>query len=98
MRFNEFKLRQWEEEHIKKFPKRIRAYDVVIEVKNIQAESKEEAKRQALDLITSPSLVDVKIEDFEHKSLDELLVEKKVRRWKNEEKERIDIRASGWYD
>ena len=84
MRFNEFKLRQWEEEHIKKFPKRIRAYDVVIEIKNIQAENEEEAKRQALDLITSPSLVDAKIEAFEHKSLDELLVEKKVRRWENE--------------
>ena len=65
MRFNEFKLRQWEEEHIKKFPKRIRAYDVVIEVKNIQAENEEEAKRQALDLITSPFSADIKIEAFE---------------------------------
>ena len=65
MRFNEFKLRQWEKENLKEFPKRWRVYDVVIEIKNIQAENEEEAKRQALDLIVSPSLVDVKIEAFE---------------------------------
>jgi len=65
MRFNEFKLRQWEKEHIREFPKRWRVYDVVIEIKNIQAENEEEAKRQALDLITSPFSADIKIEAFE---------------------------------
>ena len=40
-------------------------YDVVIEVKNIQAENEKEAKRQALDLIVSPYPADIRIEAFE---------------------------------
>ena len=47
----------------------MKMYDVVIEVKNIQAENEEEAKRQALDLITSPSSVDIRIEAFEKRDI-----------------------------
>ena len=43
----------------------MKTYDVVIEIKNIQAENEEEAKRQALDLITSPYPADIRIEAFE---------------------------------
>jgi len=63
MRFNEFKLRQWEKENLKE--KRWRMYDVVIEIKNIRAESKEDAERQALDLIVSPFPANIRIEAFE---------------------------------
>lgn len=36
-------------------------YDVVIWVKNVQADNEEEAKRRALDLIVSPLFTDVEI-------------------------------------
>jgi len=36
-------------------------YDVIIEVKNVQASNEEEAKRRALDLIVSPRFTDVEI-------------------------------------
>ena len=48
-------------------------YDVVIEVKNIEARDKEEAIEQALDLIVSPFPVNVRIEAFEKKPLTEFL-------------------------
>lgn len=43
----------------------MKMYDVVVEIKNIQAENEEEAKRQALDLIVSPYPADIRIESFE---------------------------------
>ena len=73
MRFNEFKLRQWEKENLKEFPKRWRMYDVVIEVRNIQAKDEETAKKQALDLITSPYPANIKIEAFEKRTIDDLV-------------------------
>lgn len=39
----------------------MKQYDVIIEVKNIRADNKEEAKRIALDLIVSPRFTDVEI-------------------------------------
>jgi len=43
----------------------MKMYDVVIEIKNIQAENEEDAERQALDLIVSPFPANIKIEAFE---------------------------------
>jgi len=52
---------------------RMKTYDVVIEVKNIQAENEEEAKRRALGLITSLSSTDIKVETFEKRTIDDLV-------------------------
>jgi len=51
----------------------MKTYDVVIEIKNIQAENEETAKKQALDLITSPYPADIKIEAFEKRTIDDLV-------------------------
>jgi len=58
----------------------MKLYDVIIEVKNIRADNEEEAKRIALDLITSPSAANIGFMVFEHKQL--------ARRLKNEQLER----------
>jgi len=47
----------------------VKKYDVIIEIKNIRADNKEEAKRIALDLTTSPSPVSIGFMVFEHKKL-----------------------------
>jgi len=47
----------------------MKMYDVVVEIKNIQAESEEEAKKQALDLIVSPFPANIKIEAFEKRDI-----------------------------
>ena len=51
----------------------MKTYDVVIEVKNIQAGNEGEAKRRALDLITSPYPANIKIEAFEKRTIDDLV-------------------------
>jgi len=51
----------------------MKTYDVVIEVRNIQAKDEEEAKRRALGLITSLSSTDIKVETFEKRTIDDLV-------------------------
>jgi len=51
----------------------MKTYDVVIEVRNIQAKDEETAKKQALDLIVSPCSADIKIEAFEKRTIDDLV-------------------------
>ena len=51
----------------------MKTYDVVIEVRNIQAKDEETAKKQALDLITSPYPADIRIEAFEKRTIDDLV-------------------------
>ena len=51
----------------------MKTYDVVIEVRNIQAKDEETAKKQALDLITSPYPANIKIEAFEKRTIDDLV-------------------------
>ena len=51
----------------------MKTYDVVIEVRNIQAKDEEMAKKQALDLVVSPCSADIKIEAFEKRTIDDLV-------------------------